>query len=189
MSTTVPSHTSIIRPRDFSDSTADTTRDLWDAGKMRHTLAALEGTLCLVEVHGQEGFAQLARLGNLRPTPGFGGYDVGLKYGEADGVHGERQVFHSLHRIGAIVPLEQPEAQRTAIRSYREEAHAAVMLAQREHGECEGRAWGKWSGMPLNDKVTVQYKPHTGNPHFADKWGERWTGSYPLARLREEVSA
>ena len=92
--------------------------------------------------------------------------------------------------LGPIVLMPSAAAARQftkvkfrAIELARSEGSVAIRLAQREHGETEGRAWGKWTAIPTEDGAYVTYEPHTGNPAFADRAGKRGSWSYMLAAL------
>lgn len=173
--------TTAISARDFTPA-KDHRRVQWNSGAMRHVIAALAGAPVMIITDSQTGSTMLGAI--LR------GVRHGV-YGNSDELLVEyrgRVTAYKLFTVGEmIVPLVdemgRQGAKWVAIDSYRTERSAAIQLAQREHGETEGRGWGNWEAGLFIDTVQVTYKPSTGNPHFADKAGERGYWEYRIADL------
>jgi hypothetical protein len=181
--TTEPTTTTAgaINAKDFSESTTDVLRERWTLGKMQAVIQALEGRHVLIVVDKQTGHA----LVNVRLTRAFHGgpsrgdrVTVESTYEDGSG----RPTNYRLDDIGVIVELERGRtigAKWDALEIYRNQRMAAIMKAQAEHGDPEGRSWGRWKGTPYGDGlVGVEYEPLTGNPAFADKWGKRGYWNY-----------
>lgn len=172
---------SAISARDFTPA-QDIRRVQWNSGAMRHVIAALAGAPVMIITDSQTGAAQLGAI--LR------GVRYG-RYGNSDELLVEyrgRVTAFKLFTIGeTIVPLvdemDRKSAKWVALDSYHKERSAAVTKAVAEHGASEGREWGEWSAKLLIDTAQVTYKPHTGNPHFADKTGERGLWEYRITDL------
>lgn len=172
-----------ITARDFTPA-QDHRRIQWNSGAMRHVIAALAGAPVMIITDSQTGSALLGAI--------LKGVRHGV-YGNSDELLIEYQgrvTAYKLFTIGeTIVPvvseMGRQSAKWTALDTYREERSAAIQLAQREHGETEGRAWGNWDVKLFIDTAQVTYKPSTGNPHFADKAGERGLWEYRVADLND----
>jgi hypothetical protein len=184
--------TTAVRAQDFSSDTTDTTRDRWTIGKMRHLVAALDGTPVVITLDRHSGFAVIgAELLGCTEHP-LKGAQVRVK---STFDNGETSLTdYRLAEVGdTIIPLDGRVGGRgakwIALESYRAETSAAIAVAQREHGDTEGRSWGRWSATPGYANVAVSYTPSTGNPAFADRWGTRWYGVVSLSELAAEVSA
>jgi hypothetical protein len=166
-----------IKASDFSGKTTDAQRTIWTVGKMRHLIAALDGAEVIVTTDARTGHTVIgAQLVSLRKTPGFGSYDVLV-------VTEHNRTWFSLSSIGeTIIPLDASGkgAKWAALDLYREERSAAIQAAQAANPSC---AWGEWSAEPGHDWIDVAYEPSTGNPAFADKWGERTRVRFDLADL------
>lgn len=177
--------TGVIRARDFSDNVTDTHRDQWTAGKLRHVIAALAGQPVIITTDNQTGFTLVnVTLVGLRASMS-GHVELGIHSRFEDGT--ETTIYHLAFQLGdTIIPVGESQAKWTAVRSYGDDKSYAVELAQHEHGETEGRAWGKWTAHPLNHGVFVEYEPHTGNPAFADKRGERGHWEYSLEKVARQ---
>src|SRR5947209_3226747 len=173
MATPLSKSSCTIYPRTFSDSTADAFRDRWTQAKMHHVIQAVGDTHVVLELDKGTGHTVIGvKLLGVRPNPYGGLGQVLIDYCHEDGSDG--RVLIRLEDVGVVLPLEATNAKWDAIKSHRELVHAGVVKAQAEHGDVEGRSWGKWDAVPLDHRtVMVTYTPHTGNPAFADKWGER----------------
>lgn len=172
--------TAAILASDFSHSAADVLHRQWTVGKMAHVIAALDGAPVAITVDSGSGHTligvQLVAVFNGGPSRGD---RVTVKMILSDGT--EQTTNYFLPSIGeAIIPLtsDGSKAKWTALDSERAQKSQAIRVAQAEHGDCEGRSWGKWEARPINlNEVQVTYTPHTGNPAFADQWGTRWFGT------------
>ena len=177
--------TCVVRAQDFSDSVKDATRHEWTAGKLRHVIAALEGTPVIITTDRQTGHTLVnVTLVGIRES--FSGQtQLGIHSEFSDGT--SSTIWHLAFMLGdTIVPLTNGNAKWAAKDTFRDERSFAVELAQAEHGEIEGRAWGKWSACPGRYGVSVRYEPHTDNPHFANKQGERGWWTYSLDAVQRQ---
>jgi hypothetical protein len=177
----------VIRARDFSDKTTDPNRTTWTPAKLRHLIAALGDTPVIVTTDNQTGFT-LVNVTLVGVREGFShSYEVGIKSVFSDGT--TSTVWHLTFKLGdTIVPLGGDNVKWRALRSWADEKSLAVELAQVEHGDAEGRSWGHWEATPGLYRVHVRYTPHTGNPHFADKWGTRGSWEYDFAAVERQGS-
>ena len=180
--------TCVIRAQDFSDSVTDVNRNEWTAGKLRHVIAALDGSPVIITTDRQTGHT-LVNVTLVGIREGFSGQlQLGIHSVYSDGT--KSTIWHLIFMLGdTIVPLANGGAKWAAKKSYRDEQSYAVELAQAEHGEPEGRSWGKWNVRSGHRNVVVDYQPHTDNPAFADKHGERgwWTYSLDAAQRQGRV--
>lgn len=170
-----------ITARDFV-SPKDHRRIQWNSGAMRHVIAALAGAPVMIITDSQTGSAMLGAI--------LKGVRYG-RYGNSDELLVEYQgrvTAFKLFTIGdTIVPLVdemgRKSAKWVALDTYRIEKSKAVAKACTEHGASEGREWGEWSAKLFIDTAQVTYKPSTGNPHYADKAGDRGFWEYRIADL------
>lgn len=177
----------VIQARDLSNAiTTDVLYDRWTAGKLRHLVAALDGAPVAVVTDNRTGHAPInVRLTGVVAMRGGG---RGLTYEFVDARFGVGVAWDS--QVGVVLPLtaEGANAKWRAVESVRRERSAAIQRAQAEHGDAEGRAWGRWTAEPVGlDEVAVRYEPSTGNPAFADQWGERGSWTYRVADLEVAV--
>lgn len=173
-----------ILASDFSDSTTDVLRNRWTVAKMEHLIAALKGATVAITTDRQSGHTLIGvQLVDAFHGGAGRGTRVAVKMELSDGT--EQTTNYYLPSVGeAIIPLtdEGANAKWTALETYRAQVSQAIKTAMSEHGETEGRAWGAWKGTPLSlTEVDVTYTPHTGNEHFADRWGTRWYGRVATA--------
>jgi hypothetical protein len=175
--------TCAVKASDFSHRTTDPLRDEWTAGKLRHLIAALDGTPVIVTVDRQTGHTLVGvELVGLRASFASSNVEVGVRSQYTDGT--SVTCWHLAFSLGStIIPLGDSQAKWNALRSYGDEQSAAIQRAQAEHGEPEGRAWGEWDATLGHHHVGVTYTPHTTNPAFADRWGERGYWIYNVASL------
>ena len=191
MSTTTSS--CAILARDFSNSMADVLRTRWTAGKMRHVIAALDGTPVAITTDQMSGHTLLGvRLLGLTET--FGGGECVIIKGADDDPAWPRPVAYSLTTLGeAIIPLSEQTATTgakwVALDTYRNERSAAIQRAKRERPDCD---YGRWSAVPGRASVSWRYDPQRGpegtNAAFNGK-GEYVVGkphcAYGSFRLRD----
>lgn len=181
----------------LTSTTALTSRDFgnakdfhveWTAGALRHVIKALDGVPVALVVSFQTGHTVMGVvLVGLRTSFHGDHPELIVRYPEG------HETAHLVFTLGeTIIPLAQTEKHYRgggpkweALKTYAEEKSAAVLRAQREHGETEGRAWGVWCAKPALHHVYVEYTPSTGNPHFADKWGKRGFWTYGLETLAD----
>jgi hypothetical protein len=169
--------TCAVKASDFSHRTTDPQRTEWTAGKLRHLIAALDGAPVIVTVDRQTGHTLVGvELVGLRAS--F--MSIRSQYADNSG----DVVWHLAFSLGdTIIPLVDNQAKWNALRSYGDEQSAAIQRAQAEHGEPEGRSWGEWDATLGHHHVNVTYAPHTTNPAFAGRWGERGSWTYGVANL------
>lgn len=173
--------TTAISARDFTPA-KDQRRVQWNSGAMRHVIAALAGAPVMIITDSQTGSV---RLGAILREVRYG------RHGNSDELLVEYQgrvTAFKLFTIGeTIVPLVdemgRQGAKWMALDSYRIEGSKAVAKACTEHGASEGREWGEWTAKLFIDTAQVTYKPHTSNPHFVDKAGERGFWEYSISDL------
>lgn len=180
-------YSTAILASDFSESTTDTLRQRWTTGKMRHVVAALDGALVAITTDRQTGHTEVGvRLTRVTSSGQVhSGPRVEVERTLPNGST-QRTLFR-LDEVGeAIIPLDEgfsTGVKWVAIKAYRDEGSAAIRIAREEHGEAEGRAWGKWSASPNLESVSVRYEPLTANPAFADQWGTRWFCEISLQQI------
>lgn len=173
-----------ILASDFSDSVSDVNRHRWTLGKMQFVVDALMEAPVAVIVDKGTGHAEV---GVILKEAFDGGGDRGPRLAVYRPDIGSTTNFW-LPNIGeTIIPLDEvitvKGAKWRALEQYRKVKSEATRIARAEHGECEGRAWGKWKATPITrSQVDVTYTPHTGNDAFKDQWGTRWYG-----RIRVDV--
>lgn len=167
--------TTVIRARDFSDSTTDADRDTWTLGKLRHVIAALDGAPVAITVDRLTGHTEVGvRLVGIA-CGRFVDHGPVVERTLSDGTT-QRTIF-SRHSIGdTITPLDRSSAKWTATDSVRNEASAAIRLARAEHEAAH--AYGRWTATPGLDYVDVTYTPQNGPGA-----GERGWWRYSLAAL------
>jgi len=175
--------TCAVKASDFSHRTTDPQRTEWTAGKLRHLIAALDGAPVIVIAESRTGHTLVGvELVGLRSSFASSNVEVGIRSQYADG--SGSTIWHLAFNLGnTIIPLGDSQAKWTALRTYGDEQFVAIQRAQAEHGECEGRAWGEWDATLGHHHVNVTYTPHTTNPAFADRWGERGSWTYGVANL------
>lgn len=175
--------TCAVKASDFSHRTTELQRNEWTAGKLRHLIAALDGAPVIVIAEGRTGHTLVGvELVGLRASFASSNVEVGIRSQYADNSGGV--VWHLAFSLGdTIIPLVDNQAKWNALRTYGDEQSAAIQRAQAEHGECEGRAWGEWDATLGHRHIGVTYTPHTTNPAFADRWGERGYWAYNVASL------
>jgi hypothetical protein len=173
--------TTAITAADFSPSTTDVNRDTWTAGKVRLLVDALAGAPVVLVADRQTGFALVGA--------------VLTRVVESDRVvvrTEHNDTAYSLRNLGPVVmPLTDTRAKWDAVSTWGRISSAAIRAARAEHGEAEGRAWGRWSAN-VNTlcpavrgdgwQVQVTYTPSTGNPACAAQWGTRWYGWVSVPR-------
>ncbi|MFF4777477.1 hypothetical protein ACFY05_31940 [Microtetraspora fusca] len=172
--------TCVINARDFCSDTTDPLRDRWSVGKLHHVIKALDGARVAVTVARGTGTTLLDAV--LKSTSFSGSYACGEVLIATTVSNGtEQQTRFPVVDLGMILPLDDTtarDAKWIALDSYREQGSKAITTAQDLYAESTGRQWGSWKAEPLDaTRVHVRYTPSTGNPYFADKWGERgfWT--------------
>ncbi len=185
MTAATATSTCVIRAQDFSDKTTDPNRSTWTPGKLRHVIAALDGQPVIITTDAQTGHT-LVNVTLVGIREGFSHqWELGIRSVYSDGT--ESTLYHLMFKLGdTIIPLGQTNAKWAAVRSYSDEKSFAVELAQHEHGDAEGRAWGGWESTTGANSVHVRYIPSTGNPNFEDKWGERGDWTYSLERVQRQ---
>lgn len=195
--TTATTSSCAVLASDFSDRTTDVLRHRWTPGKMRHLVAALDGAPVAVTVDRMSGAAmvgvKLIGLQAIRMSTRFG-VVIESTYEDENGELKQQRTNYPLDQLGeAIIPLDergQRGAKWEALDRQRKEHRLAISRAQHEHGEVEGRAWGRWRAESMLHDVYVTYEPHTGNEAFADKWGMPWHGKYAVGvLLADEANA
>lgn len=173
--------TNALHARTFT-SVKTTGRVEWSSGALRHVVSTLAGTPVMITLDAETGFTALgAKLISVRPGMRSNHAELVVEY------QGTRTAF-LVFKIGeVIVPLVDEtgtsSAKFQAVASYRREQGAAIMKAQAEHGDSEGRSWGRWEARSGTNVVWVTYRPTTTNPAFKDQWGEYGAWSYRVADL------
>lgn len=173
--------TTAISARDFTPA-KDHRRVEWNSGALRHVIAALAGKPVMIVTDANTGATMLgAVLVRVQHSARSQYDDVVVDY------QGNRTLFKIFHIGEVIVPLVDEtgttSAKWNALTTYRMEKSSAVAKAYAEHGPREGREWGKWDAKLFTTTVQVTYKPSVGNPHFADKAGERGLWEYSVSDL------
>lgn len=170
--------TEVINARDFSNSTTDVLRDTWTVGKMYHVIKALEGRKVAATLDKTTGFTEFNV--TLETTyRGAWGPKVRVRYVydvEAKDGRGVNETDYDLNSTGMIMVMPDDRKGLSigyqAQQSYREHCSAAIEEA-RKLAAGTGREWGTWKATPVSGReVDVTYTPSTGNPSFADQWGE-----------------
>lgn len=173
-----------IEARDLSDTLTDPLRETWTAGKMRHVVAALNGTRVAIVVEKSTGFTMAdVRLLNVTPTGLTNdGARVIVESTLSDGT--VMPTRYDLHGIGPIVTLD-PEADRTdggpkfrALNTAREEKAAAISKVREEMGD----PYGTFTATLGLNYVDVLYTPASNPPPGVDV-GERAYRRVPAADL------
>lgn len=182
--------TTVIKASDFSNKTTDVNRHTWTPGTMRMASEALAGVRVAIVCDRQTGHTILnARLGSIVALfSGGNGVQVTYLINEAGEEH---TTNFRLHDIGdTIIPMSATDAKWRMIRSHSDERGAAIDLA-RATDKAAGCEWGVWDATVHRDEWHVSYTPHTGNPAFADKWGnyQWWPISLATVRARLSVNA
>lgn len=162
--------TSVINAADFSNNVTDKQRDTWTVGKLHHVVKALAGRKVAITTDTQTGHTVF----NVALKRAYSGrcqfLTVAYDYGT-----GVTLTDHYAWTIGMIMvmPTDQMESVKwDALESYRKHGSAAIDIAKELHGET--RQWGTWKATPISgSEVDVTYTPSTGNPSFAEQWGER----------------
>lgn len=173
--------TTAITSRNFTPAT-DHRRVEWNSGALRHVVAALAGKPVMIITDAQTGSTMLgAKLIQVQHSIRSNHDEVLVEY------QGQRTA-HKIFNIGeVIVPLVdevgEQGAKWVALASYRVEKAQAVAKACADHGASEGREWGHWEAKLFTSTAQVTYKPHTGNPHYADKAGTRGYWEYDLSKI------
>lgn len=162
-----------ITPADFSETTGDPNRRRWTAGKMRHVVDALGGSVVAITVDNFTGHTIVgARLDSVRKTPGYGTHEVLV-------VSAIGRTWYSLENLGgAIIPLDEgfsTGAKYRALEARRVEAMKAIRQAKESH---PGNTRGAWTATPGLDYVDVEYRPSIG-------FGDRGTASNTRIMLED----
>lgn len=128
--------TAAISASDFSDDITDSHRALWTAGKLRHVIAALDGTPVAVVTNKMTGHAVVGvTLDGLRQNPDGGGHQVLITYEYAPG-ESTRTWTHVLNIGETIIPITgmgahpSPSPRWTALETHRREGYNAIILAR-----------------------------------------------------------
>jgi hypothetical protein len=171
--------TAAILASDFGQKVTDPNRRRWSIGHLQHVIAALAGAPVAITIHRGSGHTLIGvELVDAFEGGPARGPRVAIRSTLSDGTTQVTNYF--IPEIGeAIIPLtaEGAKAKWTATKSVMDQVGVAIRTAQAEHGECEGRTWGAWKGVPMGlNVVMVSYEPLTGNPAFADQWGTPWWG-------------
>lgn len=175
-------NTTAITARDFTPAT-DHRHVAWNAGALRHVIAALNGAPVVITLDVQTGNTMIgAVLIGVRHGVRSNHPEVLVRY------YTGQVVAHTIFNLGeVIIPLvdetDTQGAKWKSLASYRSERAAAITKANAEHGKSEGREWGKWDAKLFVDTAQVTYKPHVHNPHYADRTGERGLWEYAVADL------
>lgn len=171
----------IIQPVDFADRIEETGgwRFGWGGGAMRHLVAALDGRKVAVVTDTATG-GVVNNVVLVAVVSGWAGNGYALRvsdtYTREDGREVSRETDYPLSKVGPVIDLSEfTDTKWKALRTFGDEVAAAIRLAQNAHGKDEGREWGRWRGTPMGTSahVDVTYEPHTGNPHYAGRAGER----------------
>jgi hypothetical protein len=158
----------MIKARDFNKNTTDPTRDTWTGATMAAVVEAAKGEVVMIETDNMTGHVSVGKL--IGVIPSHGGYNfpqVLIEFSD-----GTRTSF-LLFKCGNVVTTTDTPIKWDALKAYREQQGAAIAAGRAKIGK--GREWGRWEAEPCIYPRTfnVVYTPHTGNPHYADKWGTR----------------
>jgi hypothetical protein len=113
----------IFRPSDFSTRTTDVNRDTWLPGEVRHLAAALGGRICMVET--VKGLLQPYAVVGYRDSFGGHGHMV------LRSPHGDNTAFFAPTVGDVVYPMGSWSDRPDPVRTYRDEAHRAILRAQR----------------------------------------------------------
>jgi hypothetical protein len=181
----------IIRPTDFNRNTADPHRNTWTPGQMRHVMRAIDATPhARTMIETVTGLLQELQIVGVTESSAGRYARVTLRHTwTKDGVEKHQDTRHLLFEIGAVIVTNLTIVDSTrfnAVESYRNEAGALIRQAQAEHGETEGRAYGKWDAEPgaYDNMGWVTYEPYTGSNPNAAKAGTRWYGRVTVTHVK-----
>jgi hypothetical protein len=152
--------TGTITPMDFNKNTADKNRHLWTPGPMRHLIKVLNGHPVMLVADVQTGHTLFnVTLEGLRRTPGYGTFQVLIRYEYAEGKY--NKTWTSLYSLGPAITW-MPGAGREnskwkVLDSYREECSKATALARARWEAAGEEAYGKTEATPMDGDVHVRW--------------------------------
>lgn len=170
---------SAITARDFNKDTKDTRRDEWTPGAMHHLIKALGGRQVAIVLDTSTGFSEVnVTLGGVRPTPGYGTFQVLVQRVYSDGKTGG--CWYPLAQVGVVMILDRDGeglgAKYEAQRSYSDEQTAAIrklqdkMCDELQISDRYNLPRGKWAARSFPGYVHASYTPE----RILDKPGYTW---------------
>lgn len=190
--THTPSHCgTVILPRDFSRSTADSQRDVWDGGKLRAVLAGLApGQRVAVTLDNQTGHTvfgvELLAVVGPQSLHAPSGDHLLVRYHHGDGTH--HDTAHWSRHLGPIMVDEDARPDREsrlganvkwdALKFWSDETGAALELI-RPVAEAAGCTYGKYTLTLTRHGVHFRYDSQRpeGGPNA---WGDVVDGKVTL---------
>lgn len=175
---------------DYTPSSTITARDLgarpdhngnaeWTAGGLRRVVDGLDGAPVVINLDKHTGYTAIGVvLVQVRDGGPGTSAQVLVRYTEGGQTW---ETWHLVFMLGeTIVPLTRGDdglAHKWTIRRALSDERSAAIAQVRADNPGSADWWGKWEATPLVHGMSVTYTPSTGNPAFADRWGEfrHWT--------------
>lgn len=171
---------SAIVPSDFSERVTDPNRNLWTVGTMQYAVRAAQGHRVTLVTDTRTGFT----VHNVRLVKAYyggpgSGPRIRVSYEYESGKWQETNYYLPGCGIVIVHPNESGDTsgygKYPALEMHRRDISSATAKARAEVPAGKAGEWGSWKATAIdNGTFDVTYEPHTGNPHFADQWGERY---------------